>query len=159
MIQFVTIHRISQLQVTKCYNSAKQPTRYWSNITRTAMNKLLGIQTRGFHRFPTRRNDFFLTFLVFVLVDPWTETMNMHVQEESKLVPGVVACWKVYSTSRLMHLPKKWVQNRGIRIQSQVRGFSDIFWFFFRFTWEKLKWLALTLETQDRLQNQPHNPT
>ena len=56
------------------------------------MNELLGGQTRGFHRFPTRRNVFFPTFLVFVLVDPWTETMNMHVQEESKLVPGVVAC-------------------------------------------------------------------
>ena len=56
------------------------------------MNELLGGQTRGFHRFPTRRNDFFPTFLIFVSVDPWTETMNMHVQEESKLVPGVVAC-------------------------------------------------------------------
>ena len=28
MIQFVTIHRISQLQVTKCYDPARQPTRY-----------------------------------------------------------------------------------------------------------------------------------
>ena len=28
MIQFVTIHRISQLQVTKCYDPSRQPTRY-----------------------------------------------------------------------------------------------------------------------------------
>ena len=28
MIQFVTIHRISRLQVTKCYDPARQPTRY-----------------------------------------------------------------------------------------------------------------------------------
>ena len=28
MIQFVTIHRKSQLQVTKCYNPTRQPTRY-----------------------------------------------------------------------------------------------------------------------------------
>ena len=84
MIQFVTIHRISQLQVTKCYDPARQPTRYWSNITRTAMNELLGVQTRGFHRFPTRRNYFSLTFPVFVSVRPLTDSMNMHVREASK---------------------------------------------------------------------------
>ena len=28
IIQFVTIHRISQLQETKCYDPARQPTRY-----------------------------------------------------------------------------------------------------------------------------------
>ena len=28
MIQLVTIHRISRLQVTKCYDPARQPTRY-----------------------------------------------------------------------------------------------------------------------------------
>ena len=84
MIQFVLIHRISQLQVTKCYDPARQPTRYRSNITRTAMNELLGVQTRGFDRFPTRRKDFFLTFPVFVSVKPLTDTMNMHVREASK---------------------------------------------------------------------------
>ena len=84
MIQFVTIHRISQLQVTKCYDPARQPTRYRSNITRTAMNELLGVQTRGLDRFPTRRKDFFLTFPVFVSVKPLTDTMNMHVREASK---------------------------------------------------------------------------
>ena len=67
MIQFVTIHRISQLQVTKCYDPARQPTRYRSNITRTAMNELLGVQTRGFDRFPTRRKDFFSHFPSFRL--------------------------------------------------------------------------------------------
>ena len=158
MIQFVTIHRISQLQVTKCYDPARQPTQYWSNIKRTAMNKLLGGQTRGFYRFPTRRNDFFPTFLVFVSVDLWTETMNMHVQEESKLVSRVVACWKVYSTSWLMHWPSMWVQNWVLGFSHKSEVFQIFFWFF-RFTWENLKWLALTLETQDRLQNQPHNPT
>ena len=57
-VQIVTIHMISQFQVIKCYDPARQTTRFLSKFTRTAMNEQLEARTKGFHRFSTRRTGF-----------------------------------------------------------------------------------------------------
>ena len=71
MIQFVTIHRISRLQVTKCYDPARQHSQYWARIAPYNNEVTTKGSDKGvFRRFLTRMVEFNTTFPILVSVKP-----------------------------------------------------------------------------------------